>query len=136
MSAKPSAHEAVPGVMGVGVYVAKYATESKSEIGPVTRLPFVKGIRQFAAADLPVGPINSMGDLADDGHLGVRSTYWDSHDGRAYRQPSRVPKLSREEPAHASAPALGANTREVLDTTLGYSTLRMDELARAGVIGP
>ncbi len=93
-------------------------------------------IREFAAADLPVGPINSMGDLAEDAHLGVRSTYWDSHEGRAYRQPTRVPKVSREEPTHVRAPALGANTREVLETALGYSMSRVDELVRAGVFGP
>ena len=87
----------------------------------------------FSAADLPVGPINSMGDLADDEHLGARSTYWETLEGRKYRQPARVPKISQEEPAHVPSPRLGANTEEVLRAVLGYSGPRIEALARVGV---
>ena len=64
-------------------------------------------LEAFAASDLPVGPINSMADLASDPHL-ERSTFWAAHGDRQYRQPTRVPKLHGEaEPAHTPAPALG-----------------------------
>ena len=87
----------------------------------------------FETAELPAGPINSMRDLAGDEHLGTRSTFWDSLDGRRYRQPARVPKISREEPAHAPAPKLGADTEEVLRSVLGYSGQRLEGLARRGI---
>ena len=89
-------------------------------------------LESFAIADLPVGPINSMGDLADDEHLAARSTYWESLDGRKYRQPARVPKISQDEPPHAVSPTLGANTEDVLRRVLGYSTTRIEALAEAG----
>ena len=78
-------------------------------------------LEAFGSSDLPAGPINSMADLARDAHLG-RSTFWSSHGGRDYRQPTRVPKLSGEdEPLHAPSPALGQHTDEVLRDIPGSS---------------
>ena len=77
-------------------------------------------LEAFAGADLPVGPINSMADLAADPHLG-RSTFWATQGERRYRQPTRVPKLHAEpEPGHTAAPAVGEQTSEVMQTLLGY----------------
>lgn len=85
----------------------------------------------FGAADLPVGPINSMADLAQDHHIS-RSTFWAEAGDRRYRQPTRVPKLAgEEEPRHRASPALGEHTRQVLRDTLGYSEERIDALAGA-----
>lgn len=89
-------------------------------------------LESFESADLPVGPINSMGNLADDEHLSARSTYWASLGGRRYRQPARVPKISQDEPAHAGSPTLGANTEDVLRRVLGYSTSKIEALAQSG----
>ena len=85
-------------------------------------------LKLFGQADLPVGPINSMADLESDPQLD-RSTFWSTHRGRKYRQPTRVPKLRGEpEPSHASCPAHGDHTAEVLRDVLGYSKDRIDEV--------
>lgn len=82
----------------------------------------------FTKADLPVGPINSMADLAQDDHL-LRSIFWSEKNERRYRQPTRVPKLSGEnEPQHVESPALGEHTQEVLRELLGYSDERIEAL--------
>lgn len=90
-------------------------------------------LKAFGEAGLPVGPINSMADLGRDPHL-ERSTLWACAGDRKYRQPTRVPKLSREdEPVHARSPELGEHTAEVLREILGYSTDRIETLVRGGV---
>ena len=82
----------------------------------------------FNEADLPVGPINSMADLAQDDHL-LRSVFWSEKNERRYRQPTRVPKLAGEnEPQHVKSPALGEHTQEVLRELLGYSDERIEAL--------
>ena len=82
----------------------------------------------FSDADLPVGPINSMADLAQDDHIG-RSTFWSESGDRRYRQPTRVPKLAGEdEPPYSKSPALGAHTLEVLRDMLGYSEERIQSI--------
>ena len=85
-------------------------------------------LRGFSDADLPVGPINSMADLARDDHIG-RSTFWSEAGKRRYRQPTRVPKLAgEEEPRYAESPALGEHTLEVLRDMLGYTEERIESL--------
>jgi formyl-CoA transferase len=85
-------------------------------------------LREFSDADLPVGPINSMADLARDDHIG-RSTFWSEAGKRRYRQPTRVPKLAgEEEPRYAESPALGEHTLEVLRDMLGYTEERIESL--------
>jgi crotonobetainyl-CoA:carnitine CoA-transferase CaiB-like acyl-CoA transferase len=60
-------------------------------------------LEAFEAADLPVGPINSMADLAADSHL-ERAPSGPRMAGAATGIPTRVPKLHGEaEPAHAAA---------------------------------
>jgi formyl-CoA transferase len=90
-------------------------------------------LQAFESAGLPVGPINSMADLAVDSHL-ERSTYWCSEGERTYRQPTRVPKLIDEsETSHLPSPRLGEHTAEVLRDLLGYSRERIEELARSAI---
>ena len=91
-------------------------------------------LKAFEAADLPVGPINSMGDLAGDEHLDARSTLWAALEGKRYRQPARVPRISEEEPAHAPSPRLGADTEAIMRDVLGYSSDRIKALGRAGAL--
>ena len=82
-------------------------------------------LEAFSGADLPVGPINSMADLARDAHL-ERSTLWTTQGERKYRQPTRVPKLHEEpEPSHLSSAAIGEHTADVLRTLLGYPPARV-----------
>jgi len=76
-------------------------------------------LKAFGEASLPVGPINSMADLAFDPQLD-RSTYWSSYGKRKYRQPTRVPKLRGEpEPLYAKSPHIGEHTAAVLREVLG-----------------
>jgi formyl-CoA transferase len=87
----------------------------------------------FEREGLPVGPINSMAELAVDPHL-ARSTLWSSVEGRRFRQPTRVPKLDGEpEPEHTHAPLLGEHTRRVLQEALGYTPERIEALAATAV---
>jgi formyl-CoA transferase len=92
-------------------------------------------LRLFSQADLPVGPINSMADLADDPHLQTRSVSWTGEESRRHRHPTRVPKLvDVPEPEHWKAPRLGEHTSEVISRVLGYSETRIAELRALGAV--
>jgi formyl-CoA transferase len=92
-------------------------------------------LRLFSQADLPVGPINSMADLAEDTHLQTRSVFWTGEESRRHRHPTRVPKLvDAPEPEHRKAPRLGEHTSEVMSRVLGYSETRIAELRALGAV--
>jgi crotonobetainyl-CoA:carnitine CoA-transferase CaiB-like acyl-CoA transferase len=89
----------------------------------------------FEEAGLPAGPINSMADLAEDPHLRQRGTFWSKLGERAYRQPTRVPRLADEDqPSLGESPGLGEHTMDVLRDTLCYGEPRIDALRGAGVV--
>ena len=88
------------------------------------------------SADLVVGKIQSVSDLATDPHLARRSTELREEPGLGMvRSAVAVPQLSAT-PARrtAGAPALGQHTAEVLSGVLGYSAERMSELEIQGVV--
>ncbi|MFZ5558868.1 MAG: CaiB/BaiF CoA transferase family protein [Pseudomonadota bacterium] len=89
----------------------------------------------FEDLGLPVGPINSMADLAIDPHLALRSTFEASSGTKTYRQPRRVPKLDHGfEPNHGKSPSHGEHTVEVLDQLLKYPKEKVDALLRGRVV--
>ena len=87
-------------------------------------------------ADLVVGTIQSVADLAADPHLARRSTELREEPGLGkVRSAVAVPQLTAT-PARttAGAPALGQHTAEVLTGVLGYSAERLSELVDQGVV--
>ncbi|MCY4467739.1 MAG: CoA transferase, partial [Thiotrichales bacterium] len=94
-------------------------------------------IERFDDHGLVAGPINSVADMAGDAHLAVRGYGWvrDERLGE-YRAPDVVPRLS-DTPGSVRrpAPALGADTVEVLQRELSYSDAECARLTREGVIG-
>lgn len=94
-------------------------------------------IERFDDHGLVAGPINSVADMAGDAHLAARGYGWvrDELLGE-YRAPDVVPRLS-DTPGSVRrpAPALGADTVEVLQRELSYSNAECARLMREGVIG-
>ena len=94
-------------------------------------------IERFDEHGLVAGPINSVADMATDAHLAARGYGWVQDDELGeYRAPDVVPRLS-ETPGSVRrrAPALGADTVEVLQRELSYSDAECARLMREGVLG-
>jgi succinyl-CoA---D-citramalate CoA-transferase len=93
-------------------------------------------ITEFQSARLVVGPINSVADLAADPHLAQRGYTWSEHPRLGMlRMPDVFPRLERTlGDVHDVAPALGADTLDVLNSVLHYSVSRCSELVRLGAI--
>lgn len=92
----------------------------------------------FAEAGVPAGPVCERDDLFSEPHLwetGLLEEVEDDEFGRVTMM-SPVARLSRS-PARMGPPgrSLGADTHEVL-AALGYSDDHVDELRRAGILGP
>lgn len=101
----------------------------------VSARPAAEALQLLEMRGLPAGPINSMADLADDPHLGVRSTVWVETNGERHRHPTRVPKLSGvPETEHRPAPRLGEDSVTVLTEVLRYSDAKVSALIGAGVV--
>jgi crotonobetainyl-CoA:carnitine CoA-transferase CaiB-like acyl-CoA transferase len=86
----------------------------------------------FAAADVPVVPVNESAQVADDPHLRVRID-WMEADQHTVTMKSPV----HSEPRLASppgAPAVGQHTAEVL-ARVGVDPATLEQLVRDGVIG-
>jgi formyl-CoA transferase len=95
-------------------------------------------IGEFDQVGLVAGSINSVADLAADPHLEERGYSWveDPNLGR-YRSPDVIPRLSDTPGSvRTMAPALGADTLDVLQTVLSYSDSRCEALIAAGALGP
>jgi crotonobetainyl-CoA:carnitine CoA-transferase CaiB-like acyl-CoA transferase len=85
----------------------------------------------FAAADVPVVPVNESSQVLDDPHLRTRIEWLDADQGTVTM---KTPVHS--EPSIASpsqAPAIGQHTAEVL-SAIGIDHAELDRLARQGVI--
>ena len=94
-------------------------------------------IERFGEHGLIAGPINSVADMATDPHLAARGYAWVQDDELGeYRAPDVVPRLSGTPGSvRRRAPALGADTLEVLKRELSYSDAECARLEREGVLG-
>ena len=93
-------------------------------------------IRDFEAAGVPVGPINSIGDMLADEQVKSREMVVDVEHPRAGRVKTLgTPVKFSETPTaiRRPAPLLGEHTREVL-RDLGYSAAEIERLKRDGAV--
>lgn len=91
---------------------------------------------RMEAADVPVGPVATMADVAGDPHLAARDglVTRDTATG-PLRMPGVVPRLSRTPGRVGEAgPPLGRDTDEVLREILGYDDERIAGLRARGVV--
>jgi len=92
----------------------------------------------FNAAGMPTGPVYTAEDVFADDHFRVRGMLAEVEDPEVgpFTFARSVPHLSAtpEIPLKA-APALGADTREVLEDLLGYAPREVNQLASDGVVG-
>ena len=94
-------------------------------------------IDSFDSHGLVAGPVNSVADMAADAHLAARGYGWVQDDDLGeYRAPDVVPRLSDTPGAvRRRAPALGADTLDVLKRELSYSDATCARLLREGALG-
>ena len=94
-------------------------------------------IRSFENQGLVAGPINDVADLAADLHLAARGCSWERDDEIGeYRTPDVVPRLSGTPGiVRRRAPALGADTLDVLKRELSYSDSACARLLGEGALG-
>ncbi|MGC1777446.1 MAG: formyl-CoA transferase [Xanthobacteraceae bacterium] len=88
------------------------------------------------AHDIPVGPILSMKELADEPSLRATGTVVEvDHPGRGkYLTVGNPVKLSDSPAVVRRSPLLGEHTEEILRDVLGYSTKEMAEIKVSGAI--
>ena len=99
-----------------------------------TRQDLIQG---FESQGLVAGPINNVADLAADPHLAARGCSWERNDEiGAYRTPDIVPRLSGTPGSvQRRAPALGADTLDILKRELSYSDSACARLLSEGALG-
>jgi formyl-CoA transferase len=99
--------------------------------------PFAEVYRALEAADVPVGPINDIAEIARDPQFEARGMFerFALPDGHPLRVPKVVPELS-ETPSRTRwlGPELGAHNREIYLERLGLAPRELEELQRAGVV--
>ena len=104
--------------------------------GWLARRTRAEAVDALNAAGVPTGPVNTAEDIFADPHVAERGLLMPIDDPevgefRFARTPvflSEAPEL----PANA-APALGANTREILTGVLGYGNAQVERLLKDGV---
>jgi formyl-CoA transferase len=89
------------------------------------------------AVDIPVGPILSMKELAEDQSLRATGTVVEiDHPTRGkYLSVGNPIKLSDSPTDVARSPLLGEHTEEILRDVLGYDPGRISEIQRSGAVG-
>jgi crotonobetainyl-CoA:carnitine CoA-transferase CaiB-like acyl-CoA transferase len=99
-------------------------------------LPAAEVIERLTAADVPVGPLYSAQDIAEDAHYAARGMLEEVQvGGRPLKIPAIVPKLA-ETPGRTDwpGPRVGAHNTEVLGGLLGLSEDDLLRLKGAGVL--
>ena len=98
-----------------------------------------RALEALRAARLPASPVLSPIEVAAHPHLEARRAFPEvPHPARGKVRVTATPFQVDGQPTAPVAGApyrIGEHTRQVLDEVLGYATSRIDELARAGVIG-
>jgi formyl-CoA transferase len=114
------------------------AAEIDAAIGDWTaRRPYDQVFAALEAAEVPVGPINDIADIARDPQFQARGMFESVElpDGRPLRIPKVVPELSRTPSrTHWIGPALGAHNREIYVDRLGLTDPELDALRADGVV--
>jgi formyl-CoA transferase len=99
--------------------------------------PFDEVFRALEAAEVPVGPINDIADIARDPQFAARGMFesFSLEDGQPIRIPKVVPELS-ETPSrtHWLGPALGSHNREIFCGRLGLAPEELDSLRTGGIV--
>jgi crotonobetainyl-CoA:carnitine CoA-transferase CaiB-like acyl-CoA transferase len=99
--------------------------------------PFAEVFRALEAADVPVGPINDIAEIARDPQFEARGMFetFALPDGRPLRIPKVVPELSATPSrTHWLGVELGAHNREIYLERLGLSPAELAALGEAGVV--
>lgn len=94
-------------------------------------------IERCAAADVPCGPIQSVGEALDSAHASARGMTVDlpRADGRQVRVVGSPIKMSETPPVYRNAPPrVGEHSDEVLRDLLGLDASRIAALRDAGVV--
>ena len=98
--------------------------------------PSADWIREFEAAGVPVGPVNTIGEMLADPQVKAREMVVEVRHARAgpVKALGLPIKFSATPGAvERAAPLLGEHTREVL-AALGYSAAEIDALQQAGAV--
>jgi len=91
----------------------------------------------FNAAGMPTGPVYTAEDVFADDHFRVRGMLAEIEDPEVgtYTFARSVPHLSAAPTIPVNpAPAMGADTREILQGILEYSAEEVEELVSDGVV--
>jgi crotonobetainyl-CoA:carnitine CoA-transferase CaiB-like acyl-CoA transferase len=99
--------------------------------------PSAHWLESLSRARIPCGPVNNLQQALGDPQVRARDMVVDVQmpDGEKLQMPGNPIKLSAAAPRDYTAPpVLGADTREVLEKTLGYSPDRVERLLVAGAI--
>jgi crotonobetainyl-CoA:carnitine CoA-transferase CaiB-like acyl-CoA transferase len=99
--------------------------------------PFEEVFRALERAEVPVGPINDIADIARDPQFAARGTFesFPLEDGRPIRIPKVAPELSAT-PSRTRwlGPALGSHNREIFCERLGLGPDELDALHADGIV--
>ena len=114
-----------------------HETEVDSAIATWTAtLPAAEVIRRLATADVPVGPLYSAKDIAQDPHYAARGMLEEVEvGGRPLKIPAIVPKLAQT-PGRTDwpGPRVGEHNALVLGELLGLDGEELERLAGEGVL--
>jgi formyl-CoA transferase len=114
------------------------AAEIDAAIGAWTGArDFDEVFARLEAAEVPVGPINDIADIARDTQFAARGMFetFPLADGRPLRIPRVVPQLSATPSrTHWIGPELGAHNDEIYVEWLGLDRAELESLRAAGVI--
>lgn len=104
--------------------------------GWLARRTRAEAVDALNAAGVPTGPVNTAEDIFADPHVAERGLLMPINDpevGEFKFVRSPVFLSEAPEPPANAAPALGANTREILTGVLGYDDAQVERLLREGV---
>jgi crotonobetainyl-CoA:carnitine CoA-transferase CaiB-like acyl-CoA transferase len=92
-------------------------------------------MKVFRELDIPHAPVNTLHDLLEDPHLEAVGFFTpnDGCEGRVRSIPQPVRFADIKECPDRAAPAIGADTEQVLED-LGYTLEEVDDLRAAGVV--